>query len=127
MFLPQAPPNDLVIFQGIALLAEPRFGVQIVDVRSSDQPREIGSFPMEEDVLALALEEPKEESGPVRIAMALGEAGVSLWSWNGGAELRPLFRWDTYGTATDVAFAAGHLWVADGTALVKLPTDKEIP
>ncbi len=127
MFLTQAPPSDAALHEQRLLLAEPRFGVQVVDFGDPSRPREIGWLPMDPGPRAIAVEPANKEGSEVRVAMALGEEGVSLWRWDGGATLRQVARWNTTGLATDVVFAAGALWVADGAALVRIDVTTELP
>ncbi len=117
-FLLHAPPSAIALANGVALVAT-RAGLQLIDVTDVDRPSEIGWIPRDPGPLGVAALWPKESPGEARVALAEGEGGFSLWAWDGRGALSAIGRSDTTGVASDAAFAAGSLWVADGTGLVR--------
>jgi hypothetical protein len=120
-FLLQARPAGVALSHGVALVAEPSAGLQLVDLSDPERLKELAWQPLEPGPEAVAVAPAASDSGARLVAVAQGEGGVSLWEWDGRAALRLLRQADTSGYAGDVAFAGGSLWVADGASLVQFP------
>jgi|GEM_PF-5919950 len=125
VFLLQARPGGMALRGGLVFVALPSAGLQVVELSQPDRPRERGWLPLEPGPQAVAVKEARV--GGALLALAQGEAGVSLWAWEDRAPPRPLQRVDTPGLALDVAFLGRALWVADGTGLVRHDTREVRP
>lgn len=120
-FLLQGPPSAVALANGVALVAT-RSGLQLIDVTNADRPAEIGWIPLSPGPLGVAAWWPGARLGEARearVALAEGEDGFSLWSWDGRGALSVIARSDTTGVASGALFAAGSLWVADGTGMIR--------
>jgi hypothetical protein len=124
-YLLQARPTAVALAGGVALVAEPSAGLQVVDVKDPDRPHELSWIPLEPGPRGVVVWHPNGPHGEHRVALAQGEGGVSLWSWDGRGALRLLSRSDTSGLASDVAYARGSLWVADGTGMARIELSEE--
>jgi hypothetical protein len=127
VYLLQARPAAVALASGVALVAEPSAGLQVVDVNDPDRPRELSFLPLEPGPQGVVVWHPGDPHGEARVALAQGEGGVSLWAWDGRGALRLLGRSDTSGLASDVAYAGGSLWVADSTGVVRVGLPEERP
>jgi hypothetical protein len=126
-FLLQAAPSRVALSGGVALVAQPSAGLQLVDLRNPAQPRELAWVSLDPGPRDVAVWRPGGTQGPAWVAVAQGEAGVSLWHWDGDSELRLLRRSDTPGVASSVAFLDGMLWVADSTGVARFPLPEGAP
>jgi hypothetical protein len=126
-FLLQASPSAIALANGVALVAT-RSGLQVIEITDADRPAEIGWIPRNPGPLGVAALWPRRrEAREARVALAEGEDGFSLWTWDGRGALSAIARSDTTGVASDAAFAGGSLWVADGTGLVRCRLSQDRP
>jgi len=126
-YLLQAPPTAAAFTRGAALVAEPSAGLQVLDVADPDRPRELSWVPLRSRPQGISVWWPEGTRDEARVAVAQGEGGVSLWSWDGRGALKLLGRSDTSGLCADVAYAGGSLWVADGPGAARFALPAERP
>lgn len=121
VFLLQAIPADVVLAHGVAFVAEPGAGLQLVDLADPAHPRERAWLPLEPGPEGVAV---RATGVGAELALAQGEAGVSLWAWDGQASMQPLWRVDTPGLASGVGIAGDAVWAVDGTGLVRIDAEE---
>lgn len=123
-YLLQAKPSDVAFVHDVAFVAEPTAGLQVIDVHDPDKPHEVHWERLSPGPSGVSL---RPSGISISVALAQGEAGVSMWRWTNEGGLVPQKRSDTAGLATAVEFVGDELWVADGTHILRFAVPEARP
>jgi hypothetical protein len=119
-YLLHSRPSAVALSGTTAFVAEPRAGLQVIDLEKPDRPREAAWLPFSSGPFGVAAGPARGEKGRDLIVLALGEGGVWTGVWQDKAKLSPLRQSDTPGFASDVVVDGGEIWVADGSRVLRI-------
>lgn len=116
LYLLQAKATDVALMDDLAFVAEPTAGLQVIDIHDQDKPREVAWLPLSPGPTGVAV---RRAANGLEIALARGEAGVSMALWGADKRLSVISQSDTTGLAMSVAFSDAGLFVADSPNLMR--------